>query len=376
MKILIYLHHPAHFHLFKNVISSLQSKHELIILATKKDILEQLLANANIPYQNILPEGRKDNKVSIALGLLKQDIRLLKMCLQRKPDLLVGTSTEITHIGRALRIPSIFVNEDDIGVIPLVGKLAYPFAEILFVPDCCDVGKFKNKLISYAGYHELAYLHPDNFIPKGEIVDQYFDFRKRFFLMRFAKLGAHHDFGIQGIDSATASRVIEILKPHGDIYIFSERELEPEFERFRIQIDPLDMHHVMAHAAMFIGDSQTMAAEAGVLGTPFVRFNDFVGRIGYLNELENKYKLGFGIKPDNSEALLSTINSLVRMENLKPVFSERRRAMLKDKIDVAQFMTWFIEKYPASVKVMRESPDYQYRFRSELTPNQQEASFT
>ena len=39
-----------------------------------------------------------------------------------------------------------------------------------------------------------------------------------------------------------------------------------------------DMHHVMAFASLYIGDSQTMAAEAGVLGVPFVRFNDFVGR--------------------------------------------------------------------------------------------------
>ena len=48
-------------------------------------------------------------------------------------------------------------------------------------------------------------------------------------------------------------------------------------------IDPSDMHQVMAHASLYIGDSQTMAAEAGVLGVPFIRCNDFVGRIGYLD---------------------------------------------------------------------------------------------
>jgi uncharacterized protein len=249
-------------------------------------------------------------------------------------------------------------------VIPLVGKLAYPFAETLLSPDCCDVGKFKQKAVGYAGYHELAYLHPDNFKPNSEIVDKYFDSRKIFFLLRFAKLGAHHDFGIKGINTATARSAIEILKPNGDIYISSERELEPEFEKFRINIDPLDMHHVMAYAELFIGDSQTMAAEAGVLGTPFVRFNDFVGRIGYLNELENTYKLGYGIKPDKPDELLSTIERLVNTENLKAVFAERREAMLRDKIDVAGFMTWLIENYPESVRVMREEPEYQYRFRS------------
>ena len=55
------------------------------------------------------------------------------------------------------------------------------------------------------------------------------------------------------------------------------------------------MHHVMAFASLYIGDSQTMAAEAGVLGVPFVRFNDFVGRIGSLRELEDVYRLGFGV---------------------------------------------------------------------------------
>ena len=44
-----------------------------------------------------------------------------------------------------------------------------------------------------------------------------------------------------------------------------------------ININPLDIHHVMSFASIYIGDSQTMAAEAGVLGTPFIRFNDFVG---------------------------------------------------------------------------------------------------
>ena len=50
------------------------------------------------------------------------------------------------------------------------------------------------------------------------------------------------------------------------IYITSERPLEPQFEKYRIKINPLDMHHVMAFASLYIGDSQTMAAEAGVLG--------------------------------------------------------------------------------------------------------------
>jgi predicted glycosyltransferase len=362
MKILFYLHHPAHFHLFKNVIRNLSENHDLTILATKKDILENLLSNFGLQYTNVLPKGRKDNKFSMALGLLKQDYRLLKINLRIRPDLLVGTSIEITHIGKLLNIPSVFVNEDDINVIPLVGKLAYPFAKTILVPIVCDVGKYRYKTSFYQGYHELAYLHPNHFIPDKSIISKYISSEQPFYILRFAKLKAHHDQGIKGIDADIARNLIKLLSPKGNIYITAERELEPEFEKYRMNINPLDIHHVMAFAALYIGDSQTMAAEAGVLGTPFIRYNDFVGRISYLAELENRYHLGFGIKPDNPEKLFSTVEDLLSTKNLKTVFQERRNIMLSEKIDTARFLTWFIEEYPISVDAMRNNSDVQHLY--------------
>ena len=134
------------------------------------------------------------------------------------------------------------------------------------------------------------------------------------------------------------------------------------------------MHHVMAFASLYIGDSQTMAAEAGVLGVPFVRFNDFVGRIGYLRELEDVYQLGFGIhatpltadrpirradgseQPSGVEALYKTVEDLVAMkdEERKALFQERRMKMLSEKIDCSKFLTWFIENYPCSVEETKQ----------------------
>ena len=157
-----------------------------------------------------------------------------------------------------------------------------------------------------------------------------------------------------GINTEIAQRLIDILAPHGTIYITSERPLEPQFEKYRIRINPLDMHHVMAFASLYIGDSQTMAAEAGVLGVPFVRFNDFVGRIGYLRELEDVYQLGFGIKasaPGSVDQLCKRVEEIVEMkaEERQQVYQSRRQKMLDEKIDCARFLTWFIENYPGSV---------------------------
>ena len=364
MRYLIYLGHPAHFHLFKNTIRNLEDKgHIVSVLIKKKDILEDLLDRSGMEYHNILPEGRRDDKLGIALGVLKRDWRLFLFCLANKPDLLMGTSAEIGHVGTLLRIPSVNVNEDDAAVISTFCKISYPWSTYILSPGVCDNGKWEDKSIKYEGYHELAYLHPNHFTPSRDVVESYFQADEPYFLIRFAKLTAHHDTGIKGISNDLAGKIIDILSPRGKVYITSERELAPEFEQYRMVINPLDIHHVMAFASLYIGDSQTMAAEAGVLGTPFVRFNDFVGRIGYLAELEDKYRLGYGIRPDKPEKLLSTIEELVNTEGLTEIFAQRRQKMLDDKIDLAQFMTWFVESYPESVHIMKKNPDFQYRFR-------------
>lgn len=363
-RILFHLGHPAHFHLFKNVIFSFKEKgYKITIVIKKKDILEKLLVDSGLSYINILPEGRKETKIGIAIGQIKQDLMLLKFCLKQRPDIMVGTSVAISHVGRLLGIPSINVNEDDAEVVPLYAKLSYPWASVIIAPEVCSVGKWKKKKISYSGYHELAYLHPNNFAPDSNVVSKYISPSSNYFIIRFAKLGAHHDFGISGINNSIALKLIEILNEYGKIIITSERVLPPELEKYRMNINPLDMHHVMAFASIYIGDSQTMAAEAGVLGTPFIRFNDFVGRISYLDELENKYKLGFGIKTEEINGLYTTLINLIKTQNLKEEYKKRRKRMLNEKIDLSLFLSWFIENYPSSVKIVQKEPEYQDNFK-------------
>ena len=184
-----------------------------------------------------------------------------------------------------------------------------------------------------------------------------------FYLIRFAQLTAHHDTGIHGIDTGTALRLIKMLEGKGNIYITSERPLEPELEPYRIHINPVDIHHIMAFADLFIGDSQTMAAEAGVLGTPFVRLNDFSGRLAYLNEIEDVYQLGYSHKSADIEGFFGSIQKWLDTPNRKELCVKRRQRMLAEKNDYTQFLTWFIESYPESERIMRENPDYQWRFK-------------
>ena len=132
----------------------------------------------------------------------------------------------------------------------------------------------------------------------------------------------------------------------------------------------------MVFASLYIGDSQTMAAEAGVVGTPFVRLNDFVGRLSYLHELEAPtdftprsdgyvpkidahvpdevhYSLGYGHKTADVEGFFKSIERWLATPDRKQLCAERRAKMLSEKVDYAKFLTWFIENYPNSIEEVR-----------------------
>ena len=309
-----------------------------------------MLQNAGMPYHNILEEGRTNSKFGILMGLLKRAVRMNRFCNRFHPDILTGSSVENSWIGPLRHVPVINIGEDDASIVPLYAKLTYPGASVILCPDSCSCGKWDYKAVKYHGYQELAYLHPENFTPNNEIARKYIDVDKPYFLMRFSGLKAHHDTGVRGINNAIAGKLISLLEPHGNVYITSERPLDNSLEKYRIAINPLDIHHVMAFADIYLGDSQTMAIEAGVLGVPFIRFNDFVGQIGVLSELEDSYCLGFGIKPDQEEKLYDTVRELLLMENRKELYQARRQKMLSESINFADFLTHYIETYPLKQK--------------------------
>ena len=366
MNILIQLCHPAHFHLYKNVAKNLMADgHKVFILIKTKDILEDLLKQSGLPYCNILKEAHRKTKTGILFDLLLRDWRMLRFMRKNQVDLLTGSTVEVAQVGWLTRKYRVNTGEDDMRIVPLFQKMAGPFVQTILSPSTCDNWKLESKSVKYDGFHKLAYLHPNQFVPDPKVVERYFPTEKPYFILRFAKLKAYHDIEAHahGINTEIAQQLIDQLLPYGDVYITSERELEPQFEKYRLQINPLDIHHVLAFAKLYIGDSQSMAVEAAMLGTPSLRFNDFAGRIGVLEELEKKYELTYAISPSNPQQLYDKVNELLAMPDLQSVFRQRRQRMLSEKIDVTAFLTWFIENYPESRDIMKENPDYQWNFK-------------
>lgn len=106
-----------------------------------------------------------------------------------------------------------------------------------------------------------------------------------------------------------------------------------------------------------------MTTEAGVLGTPAIRCNSFVGEndMGNFIELEQKYGLIFNY--NDSDKAIGKAVELIQKPDLKEEWRKKREKLLKDKIDVTAFMVWFIENYPESFKEMKENPEIQYKFK-------------
>ena len=347
MKILFYLGHPAHYHLFKNVISAFKADDTIVLIKTK-DVLEQLLREDGVPYINVdAKAGVKTvgNTLAIAKKFSKRMLKIAGVIRKEKPGILVGCSAELAILGKVFGIPSCAFFEDDLDKVKSFAKLAGPTATYLICPDVCSAWKWEKKKIGYNSYHELSYLHPDHFHPDYKIVEHLFKPGTRNFIIRFSELGAYHDAGKKGITDELALALIEKIKPHGTVYITSERPLPPQFEPYRISIRSADIHHALYFADMFIGDSQTMTAESAVLGTPALRYNDFVGELGYLEDLEHVYGLTYGYKTSDQTGLLKKLDTLLAEPNLKNTWQERRKKMLSEKLNFANWMVAFLKMH-------------------------------
>ena len=274
----------------------------------------------------------------------------------------MGTSITIPHVSKLSRMKSVVLDDDDDEVEPLFAKYAHPFCDTILSPICTP--RKANQTIKVAAYHELAYLHPKRFTPDLTVLEACgLKAGETYFILRFNAFKAHHDVGVQGLSIEDKREIIKRLEPYGKVFITTERHIDDEFKKYQLKVAPEKAHSLMAFASIFIGDSQTMTSEAAVLGVPSIRCNSFVDRIAYLEEEEHTYGLTFGFRPDEREAMFEKLDVLLQMENRREYFQAKRKLLLADKIDYTAFLTWFVENYPESRKIMRDDPDYQYRFK-------------
>ena len=364
MKVLFYFGHPAQYLFARATIKRLlkKSNFEVRILIKTKDVLEDLLRSDGLAYTNILPQERGKSKFQIGLSLIRRNFKILPILLQDRPDLMISTDASIAQLGKLLGISSISITEDDYDVIKTLGDLTYPFTNNILCPEVCEVGKWEKKKLGYKGYMKLGYLHPNVFNPNDSIKQKY-RLSEDYVIIRLAKLTAHHDFGIKGINRDLLHKILKIIQENGmRPYISSEGEIQDNLKEYSLNIDPADMHHILAFSKLLICDSQSMSVEAAMLGVPSIRYSDFTGRISVLEELESVYGLTFGFKVGDETSVINKISEILHTENMSDLFQVKRKKMLSEKIDVTEFLVWLITEYPKSKELINSNPDFQNQF--------------
>lgn len=363
MRILLDIGHPAHVHLYRNLRNELiQRGHQILVTVKDLPSATTLLTLYNIPYIEI---GKRGGSIAgKGLNQILFNFRVLNLVLRNRIDTGIGSSITNAHISRVSPMRSIVFDDDDDEVQPLMTRFGHPFAHCVLSPDSLKGKRRKKNTVYYAGYHELAYLHPKRFTPDPSVLSEAGLLPgEPFFILRFNAFKAHHDIGITGLSITQKLKLIDYLLPIGRVFITTEVNTEAEFDSYRLKISPDKTHSLLYYATMLIGDSQTMTSEAAVLGTPAIRCNSFAGRISYLEEQEKRYGLTFAFRPDQFEEMMLKIKSLLSTTDLKEEWRKRRLKLLSEKIDVTGFMVWFLENYPGSITTMRDDPEFQNQFR-------------
>ena len=359
MRVLIDIGHPAHVHLFKHFAWDMKKRgHEVFFTCRDKEFEIYLLEKYGFNYTSF---GKKyTSKAGKLWGLLEFDVKAFFTGLIFKPDIFLSHgSIYAAHAAFLMGKPHISL-EDTFNFEQI--NLYKPFTKAILTADY-DHPLKSEKVVRYAGNHELAYLHPNRYTPGHDVFEMLgLPKDEPYILLRFVAWHASHDFGLTGISLENKIKAVNEFSKYSRVFISAEKDLPPDLEPYKIQIPPEKMHDVLAHAALFFGESATMASESAVLGTPAV-YLDQIGR-GYTEE-EETFGLVFNYKnalSDQKQAIQKGIE-LLKNPNLKAEMQENRRRFLEHKIDVTAFMVWFVENFPESKRKMVGNPGYQVRFR-------------
>ena len=361
MKVLIDINHPAHVHYFRNFAKIMMNKgHKILFTSRNKEIEHYLLKFYNLEY---IDRGKgKNSIIGKLLYMFRADKILLDVSRSFKPDLLLSFgSIYAAQVSKIINKPHIAF--DDTEHSKYQNFLYSIFSNVILSPSCF-IGNINKRQLFFDSYMELCYLHPNYFKPDKSIL-KYLGVKEneKYVIFRFVAWNAAHDIGHTGLSLDIKRKAVKELSKYATVFISSEKELPNELKKYQIKIPPEKMHDALAFSTLLYGESSTMASECACLGVSSI-YHDNDGR-GYTDEEESKYHLVYNYSESrkDQELALKKAIELVQYTKLQQENQIKHSKLITDKIDVTEFMVWFIENYPQSAKIMKENPDYQNRFK-------------
>lgn len=343
MNILIDINHPSQVHLFRNAVKEWQKHgHNVLIVAREKDVTIQLLNEYELEY--IVGSQRRPGLFNLVVELISKTLKIWRVAKKINPDVFLSLGSPPAAWAAFLsNKPHIAFTDTEHSREQLA--LYAPFSKRIYTPQPF-LRNLGSKQHRYAGYHELAYLHPNRFTPNPKTLERYgLSGDQDYFIVRLVSFEATHDVNRSGISSSALQELLELLREHGKVIISSEAEKGMTIMGEENQIPPSNMHDLLSYATIFIGEGTTMATEAALLGTPAITLTPHVS--GNRLELENEYGLVKAIR--DPEQLQNQVKEFLKDKQLKQKWQEKRTKLLNDKIDVTEYMVNEIEDYIKSL---------------------------
>lgn len=337
MKVLFDFGHPADVHYFKHVIRHLGDRgHDSLILARNKEVSAALLEDLGFRYIN---KGDGGTGIIDRAEYLVHSVALIRDAIKTyTPDLCISHASPYLALAAKLHnVPHIMFNDTERAAF--FKQIVHWSRPEVYVPDCY-LNKDIEGLRFLPSYMELAYLHPDLFEPDKSVKEV---LGEKYMVLRFVSHSALHDYGSRQPNLTYKHRIIEKLKPFGNIWISSEHELPGSLEPFRFPLPPAKMHDAIACSALVMGDSATMCTEAAVLGIPSVHIHQ--NRWGYIRDLEENYGLirHFQEDDDSRNRALEAATECLTDGNYNRTIQEGRSRMLSEKKNMTSLMAEIID---------------------------------
>lgn len=332
-RILFEIAHPKHFHQFKPMMEALRTHNEVHLIARDKDVVLDLVRASNLPFEHYGRHGK---------GLIQKLLfipRILfdywKVVKRFKPDLIVSRSSPYSPIISKFSKAKTVVFPDA-EVVPLINNFVAPNADLIVTPDNFKL-QYGDHHHRVNGFFEEAYLSTDAFLPDpSKLKPLGLGQGETFSLLRFVGWFANHDVNQGGFTTEQKKELVERLLKKGRVFISSEAELPEWFSPYQLKVDPNHIHHVLHYASLYIGDSQTMATEAALLGTPAIRFNSFVGKNDMSNFIILEKELDMLRNVGSFEDLIKVLDVFLDTHDLKSQWLVKRKDFFANKPDLTE----------------------------------------
>ena len=339
MRFIFELNHPKHYYQFKYIMSILEERgHSIMVLARDKDVLLKVLQEEEVPYRVF--GVHKENisaKVLSSFSILRHYKRIAK---EFSPDVIVSKASLYgTLVAKILGCKSFIFPDSE--VVKLTNRVVAPIATRIVTPEPFTID-FGKKHLRIKGLFEDCYLSPEVLSIDNSYPEEH-NLQCPYAVLRFVGWTANHDINNNGFSLDEKVALADSISKYMTVYISSEKALPPELAKYRLSTPAAQIHDVLANADLYVGDSQTMATEAALLGTPAIRSNSFVGENDMSNfkMLEKEYGLLLNIR--DFKSVLSVATDFAKVSR-KAEWKHKRDVYYKSVGNTNKYIADLLEK--------------------------------